>query len=357
MTFKVILVEDVARDRTRLPERIRELGEGQFDVLALPPPANMKLAEVSAEDGDLFLVDYELDTMQPDGSVAPYSGASFAARLREKEPEHAIVLLTRSDLAKWTAVRRMVLTGAAFDDIMYKDSGLESDPDTSRARLVSLARGYRTLRGCKIRCTSTLLALLQTDNHGCELAREALAPSDGWSAFEGAHWIRSVLLRYPGVLYDEAHAAVALGISGESFQLGPMQELVLPAMYRGPFTEEQPRWWKHILLDIANEVCIDADIKLGLREGFRLAVDKRFRFKLEASKDVESGICPADTVCYLLRVPVRVETSLPYHPDARPSVMEKSRISFRAVRDSNDVEETYVEPGSRARIDDIRAAY
>lgn len=353
MTFKAVLVEDA--DRTHLPRRIQELGDGDFEVIALPPPPDLDLTELLDADADLFLVDYELDTKQPDGSVAPYLGMTFAARLREVRPAYPIVLLTRSDLPSWTAAQRTARTGGSFDDIVYKDTGIESDPRATHSTLASLARGYQTLRESSGRTVDALLDLLGTDQGGREAAQEALPPPDGWREFEAAHWIRSVLIHFPGVLYDEAHAATALGISVDSFRQELVQSTLRPAEYQGPFSEEDQRWWRHSLFDIANRLCAATERASGVREGFSLAAVEALGLELTPSEDDETGASPADTVCYLLGVPVRVETSLPYKPDARPPVMEEARISFRAVRESNDVDETYIDVANRAQLDEIRS--
>ena len=353
MTFSLLLIEDV--DRDRLTDLLRELGGGDFEVDALPPPPDLGLEAVIAVGADLFLVDYELDTRQPDDTFAPYRGMTFAARLRETRPAYPIALLTSSDLPAWTAVQRTARVGATFDDILYKDTGLEADPAATHAKLISLARGYQTLRNSVQRSVSSLLELLETDEVGRENALGALPPEDGWKEFEAAHWIRSVLLRYPGVVYDEAHAATALGISLDSFKLAEVQAMLQPAAYQGPFSEEQQRWWRHTLFDIANRLCATTERGPGSRQGFRLAASEELDRELEPSADAETGITPADTVCYVLQIPVRIETSLPYQPDARPAVMEKARISFKAIRERNDVDEMYVEAASRDRVEEIRA--
>lgn len=353
MTLKVVLVDDTDTDRRLLPRRIQDLSSEEIEVFALPPPPDLDVAEVLSADADLFLVDYELDTRQANGSVAPYMGMTFAARLREVRPDYPIVLLTRSNLPAWTAAQRTARAGSSFDDIMYKDTGLDADPLATRAKLVSLARGYQRLRESS---GGSLAALLQSDDAGWAKAEKALPPPDGWREFEAAHWIRSVLLRYPGVLYTTTHAATAVGVSLDDFKQEQVLDLLRDAEYRGPFREEGPYWWRHKLFDIANRLSGTSDSELGLREGFRLAAASLLRCELAASKDVETGNAPADTVCYLLEVPVRIETSLPYHPDSRPPVMESARISFKAVRESNDVQKRYVEAASRIRLDEIRAS-
>lgn len=354
MTIKIVLVDDTDTDREHLPRRIQEFSDGKFEVTPLAPPPNLDLTRLQSVDADLFLVDYELDAEQEDGSLASYRGLTFAARLREAYPDYPIVLLTRSSLPKWTAAQRTVRTGGSFDDIVYKDTGLESDPRTTLAKLTALTHGYRMLRECSKDTVTALLELLGTDETGQGAAQEARPPSDGWKVFEAAHWIRSVLLRYPGVLYDEAHAATALGISVESFRQGAVQNELRPAKYKGPFSEAQQRWWRHSLFDIANRLFAATERASEVRAGFRLAAGEKLGLELAASRDDETGVSPADTVCYLLGVPVRIETSLPYQPDIRPTIMEEARISFRALRESNDVDETYISRANHALLDDIR---
>lgn len=352
MKFTVVLIDD--EDREELPKLIEALGDGDFEVLPVAPPPDLKLADVVDLDADLFLVDYELDTKQPDGSIAEYLGLTLAARLREIRPDHPIALLTRRDLERWANLERIALATATFDDILYKDTGVEDQPEVTHARLVSLASGYQILRKTGERSVSALLGLLKTDEAGQSYALEALPPGDGWREFEAAHWIRSVLLQYPGVLYDEDHAATALGISLESFRHEAVQNMVRHATYHGPFAQDRPRWWRHTLFDIGNRVCADSGRTGALREGFRLGAGETLGLDLAPSADAESGVVPADTVCYLLRIPVRIETSLPYDPDARPRVMENARISFRAVRESNAVEERYLDEIGRSRLEALR---
>lgn len=353
MTIRIVLIED--EDLIDLPARIESIGQGEFDVSPLVPPSDLDLHGILAIDADLFLVDYELDTNQPGQDIVPYRGVTLAASLREQQPETPIALLTRSALPTWLAARRTAQTGAMYDDVLYKDIDLKGDQTAAYSRLVALAKGYATIRASNDRTVPALLQLLDTDDTGRDLALEALPPEDDWEGFEAAHWIRSVLLSYPGVLYDDSHAATALGVSRPALDLEAVHQLLAPALYRGPFHEEGQHWWRHTLFDLANEVCARSHIDVGIREGFRIGVKEQLGLDLSASQDIETGTSPADTVCHLLKIPVRIETSLPYHPDSRPAVMERARVSFKAIRESNDVEEMHIDSGSRNRIEEIRS--
>ena len=351
MTYKVLVIDD--EDRTDLATQLRNLGRDEFEVEALPPPPNLDLERILSQRADVTLVDYELDTRQPDGSLAPYRGLTLAARLREVAPDYPIALLTRSSLPSWSAVKRTAYAIAPVDDVLYKEEDLQGRPDITRAKLLSLARGYRALRHEASRSVTALLQLLATDPTGEQTAREALPPGDSWVEFEAAHWIRSVLLYYPGVLYDEVHAATALGVSAESFKQERFQELFQGARYRGVFSEEFKRWWRHQLFTIGYALCRGAATGTGLRDAFYVAASEIYRLDIARSVDVETGLAPADTVCYLLNIPIRVESSLPYQPDSRPPIMDHARISFKAIRESNDVDVNYIDAASRQCLADI----
>ena len=350
--MRIVLIEDEAREP--LSADIHDLDD--FEVLAFPPPRDMSLFEILDVDADLFLIDYELDTPQPDDSIAHYRGGTLAARVREEKPEFPIVLLTRSSLGTWTTAERTIRAGRTFDDILYKDTHLRCDRDTARAKLVSLVRGYQALRNSKGRTASELLDLLQTNDIGRDKAKQAVPPDDGWEAVEAAHWVRSVLLRYPGVLYDSAFAATALGMSIKSFSQAPVLDLLEPAKYQGIFNEERQCWWRHTLFDLANDVCSPSDRTHDLRDEFRVAAGEELGVALDPSIDEETE-GRADTICHLLCIPTRIETSLPYRPDTRPKVMDEARISFKAVRETNMVDENYLDSQSKALLRGIREVH
>ena len=350
MTLRIVLIED--EDRVQLPAKIEALGD--VDVETLPPPKDLDLSEVLQFDAGLFLIDYELDTMQADGSIVDYRGMTLAARLREKTPEYPIVLLTRPEISAWSLAQRTVRAGGTFDSILYKVQDIEGSPSTTLSRLQSLAHGYAILRDCENRSATSLLNLLETDETGRENALRATPPGNGWAAVETANWIRSVLLRFPGVLYDSRHAATALGISIKSFEEPSSIELLREAEYHGPFASEKSRWWRHSLFDVALQVCGERARGQGLRERFRVVGSEILGFQLEPSQDGQTGIVPADTVCHVLGIPVRIETSLPYRPDARPSVMDEARVSFRAIQETNCVDESYLDTHSRTFLEEIR---
>lgn len=354
ITLRLLLIDDDYD--SDLATEIEDLDVDNFDVTAIAPPADLTLDRDVDEDVDVFLVDYELDTVQPDGSVAPYRGLTFTAHLREQFPSFPIVILTRSDLRSWIDVQRTALAGAPFDAIAYKNRHLRNQREQLRCLIMSLVNGYERLRRSEGRSIDDLVRLLATDDEGRQRAIRALPPEDAWTEFEAAHWIRSVLLGYPGIVYDESHTATVLGLSIESFGIERVRELVRMARYTGPFHEEALHWWRHSLFDCVYRVCSEEGIDPTSADAFRSAANRRLGLSLDGSADIETKIEPADTVCYVLGVPVRVETSLPYFPDSRPLVMDKARVSYKAIRETNEVEEAYLDSDGRERLTTIRSS-
>ena len=355
MSLSVALIDD--EDGVDLASVICRLADEPIDVYPFLPPPTLDLREILEVNADISLVDYELDTSQADGSIAPYRGLTFASRLREMRPDHPIALLTRSGLDAWTTAQRTAFTAPPFDTVLYKEEHLRKDTAGTFRRLDSLAQGYSTLRGqigrsaCSVQ---DLLETLSTDGRAQRLALQALPPEDGWGAFEAADWIRNSLLCFPGILYDDRHAATALGISVKSFWQQPVLDLFRRAKYGGPFAQESRRWWRHVLFDIGLEVCAELEPQADLRETFYVAAHECHGIILERSVDAETGRAPADTVCYLLNTPTRIESSLPYRPDNRAEIMDQARVSFRAIREGNEVDENYIDSGSRQYVQAIR---
>ena len=209
MIIQIVLIED--KDGERLKRAIETFSGGDFEVTTFLPPTDLDRAAAFEAEADLYLVDYELDAVQPDESISNYRGTTLAARLRELKPESPIVLLTSKDLLAWTTERRVAEASNIFDDIVYKDQEFRDDTASVKAKLLSLALNYRELRLCGDRSVPALLDLLKTGEEGKEQALLSTPPDSGWKAVEAARWVRSTLLGYPGVVYDCKYAAVALG--------------------------------------------------------------------------------------------------------------------------------------------------
>lgn len=79
----------------------------------------------------------------------------------------------------------------------------------------------------------------------------------GTSPHRIARWILTVLMRYPGFLYDALETATFLGLTEAAF-LAKARPHFERAQYSGPFaTESNPMWWASALTDVLYELLPD----------------------------------------------------------------------------------------------------
>jgi hypothetical protein len=336
--IEILYIDDQASsDAERLQERLSR-AEGLECNLA-PPPTWDELGSLIESPPDLFLIDYELSLVQPDGKKAAYQGTTLAAEIRDRLPDCPIVLLTRQSILKELSPERKRQLNERMqmcDELMYK-STLDDNLEEIQQLLLSIAEGFCMLSNIKERTWEPLIKTLGADQEEAELLGEAAPPlqKGEWFVTGIAHWIRNVVLGFPGILYDAVYAATRLGISEESFWTSEMQELMRPARYTGVFSRSEARWWKGRLLRIARELTTAGEIRGPVKQSFSKAFHKSYGFELSPAVCVWDHSSDVDWVCHILHEPVKIGNSLRYYPDNRPSVMDDARVSFRAIRESD----------------------
>jgi len=305
-------------------------------------------------------VDYWLSEVQADRPVVTYTGAALTASMRDTWPSTPVVLITRRSIVAGLTEqrRRALLSGTgAYDSVLFKeDLNKGEELDHARQLLVALASGYRALKESPSADWSTLLQLLQAQPEEEESLHEAAPPllEGTWVTAEVSAWVRQVLFRFPGILHDSMHAATTLGISETCFR-ERCCDFFRSARYDGVFHQESPRWWKRRILDLATGLALEESCRGPLAEAFGVAFERRFHTSLEPTICVWDGTPVADYVCAVLNRPVRLEHSLRYYPDRRPPVMDPARVSFRAIRESNEFDERFIDAGGAALIPQIEA--
>ncbi|MFQ5798909.1 MAG: hypothetical protein ACE5H0_09490 [Bacteroidota bacterium] len=334
----VYYVDDEASKAARRYQERLSRAEG-FECKLIPPPELGELGSLVEDCPDLFLIDYELSLVQPDGTKAAYKGSTLAAEIRARHPDCPIVLITRQsilDQLDRTKKRQLTERMQVCDELILKDD-LDNKLDETRQLLISIADGFRTLGGIADKTWGPLVEVLGASREEAELLREAAPPlQEGqWIVTGAAGWIRSVVLEFPGILYDPVNAATRLGISVEAFFDDKVQELMDPAKYAGVFAPNEGRWWKGRLFRIAKELAMEEGVGGPINQAFTEAFCKRFGIELSPAVCVWDHRPVADWVCYILRQPVKIKYSLRYYPDSRPSIMHDTRVSFRAIRESN----------------------
>jgi len=352
-----------AKVRVNFIDDVREDGEGYAKLLArgrrldvhffLPSPELNNIDALTQPPPDLFLVDYEL-IRQQDGEIhADYLGGTLATAIREKLPDYPIVLITRRGLVVWDRDRRIIEASQIFDHVIYK-SDIDEEPAFVRKQLMSIAEGFRNLRKRKRKNWEALLSVLGATEEEGKLLRETAPPPSGWQVFEAARWIRNIVLAYPGILYNPLHAATALGIEKDAFLGRRVQRLVRDAKYTGIFAPSEGRWWRTRLLAAAEEFVRKEGIEGAINHAFAKAFQERYKEELALAKCIYSGETPADWVCYILNEPVKIAYSLVYHPDTRPPVMDDARVSFKAIRESNEVHDELFDAEGARLLKEIR---
>ena len=180
---KIIIhyVDDEVDDETsmggkRYKERLSQTGS--FECKLITPPKLDELGRLVADPPDLFLIDYELSMVQPDGTKAAYQGSTLAAEIRTRLPNCPIVLLTReSILNRLNRQTRRQLTEHVqqCDELILKDM-IDDKLDETRQLLILLANGFRALGGIKRKTWKSLVKILGTDDEEAGFLREAAPP-------------------------------------------------------------------------------------------------------------------------------------------------------------------------------------
>ena len=234
---------------------------------------------------------------------------------------------------------------------------LDEHLEETQFLLLSIARGFRHLHEIKEKTWNSLVRALEATEEEAAILREASPPlQEGqWIVTEAARWIRNVILRFPGILYDPIHAATRLGISVESFLNEKVQELVEPARYTGVFAPLEGRWWKERLFVVAQRLITEMGIDAPLNQAFAEAFSRKYGIDLSPAVCIWDHTPIADWVCYLLRQPVKIKNSLRYYPDSRPSIMEHARVSFRAIRESSEFDEALLDAEGAKLLTQIEA--
>jgi hypothetical protein len=348
----VLYFEDDEGDRTTYARRLTDDG---FRVTALAPPPDLALGIVQEQPWDLFLLDYELMGAQPGGEHANYKGGTLAVALREHLSDHPIVLFTRPGLVSPAERRRLLTALGVFDELVYKGE-VDENPEAARRRLTALADGFARLRNSERTWTAAVALAGATAEEGASL-QEAAPPILGglWRVGDLASWLRHVLIEYPGILYDALYSSAALGITREAFERSEVQEFFAGARYNGAFRDVADRWWRGRLLKQALTIIGEEGIEGPVHQTFGPAFERATGVAVEPAPCIHCGETPADSVCLVLEQPVKTAHSLAYYPDPRPAAMDVARVSFRAIRESNDVDEELIDPNARHLLIQIRS--
>ena len=359
MGIRVVYIDDVDSELRKYKAKFEmdERAKGRFIIIAHNSPKSpADYAQIGEANAELLLVDHDLSIPDASGEVIGISGITLTTELRQKFPEIPIVLFTRKSVFKIQDYASIRETLSSIDEIVYKQDVFKRD-STILEDLFQLAVGFKLLRSSKTKGWNDLLRLIgasKTDSDVLSLCDPPIVPRKSLAVAAVAAWVRDVVLRYPGLLYDAVHSATFLGISEKVFLSEPLRNMFKSAEYSGIFVPHEGRWWKSKLQSIAISIMKRKENELPLRVGFPEAWERVKGTRIERSKCVFSGESPAEWVCYILKQPVMIKYSLSYRPDERPGIMDEARVSFEAIRTSNDFDRRLVDPLGRELISEIR---
>jgi hypothetical protein len=347
---KSLFIDDDQQEAERLAGRMSEF-PGLRCVPMYPPTDELGIRTIVNEAPDILFIDYQLN--RPiEGRLPTFRrGSTLAAVIRAALPVIPIILVSRQEVKESGRLNASRDVKGAFDELVLKSEFVQHT-DAIHELTLSLVHGFRELDDCR-KDWPSLRAVL-----GAKKSEEdslfAADPPKGvllrtsWRVVEVATWIRGILLTYPGVLYDSLHASATLGIAESSFLSAGVQRFFSATMYKGPFVEEGKRWWKSRLLEkgyaLLHRQNMTGQPSSDFGEAWRKAKKSP---RLRPSVCVYSQEQRAESVCYILHKPVMIKHSLPYWPDNRPHVMDEARVSFRAIRESNEFDERLCPPDGR----------
>lgn len=352
--YHIVYYDDTRDEGMEIKSALERAWHG-VDVQVFEPPQDFRKVKDQVANSDLFLVDFDLARAPEDSAPVGYVGTTLVSHLKSLVDDRPVVVMTKHTvLDSLSPVRQAQLRERlACDDLVIKQDVLGKDTMAQVARLRSLTAGYRALQALHRANWMDILEILGVDQESLEAYRvhEASPPLEPNEKAVStiAAWIRNVVMKYPGVLYDDRHAATNLGISLESFQSDAVQQLVQTAKYTGVFAADEfcRYWWKDRLRAIAISILEEAGSRAGVIPGFAEVLRSDYGIDLTPARCIWDGTDGADQVCYLLEKPVKLEHSLAYYADSRPAVMDQPRVSFRAMREHPDFEPELLDPSDR----------
>lgn len=260
--------DDHSNPESNQARLLRLLSRNPVLVLkGIPPTELEQLISQPTVRLDMFLVDYRLNSVPDEhGRRFPFTGTALVGPLRDTFPERPIYLV--SGLISADQAREDT---ELFDRLLVQEQLTEPEGQTL---LICDAQDYRRIREVRDRASvGPLNILLKTPTSNRELIITALPDDlrDGIGEATGrgrkgleltyrlpgairfARWVQRVLLRLPGILYDDLFAATFLGMSLRYFTEKCVRkvertQLKENPLYTGIFADTMPRhWWKSSL--------------------------------------------------------------------------------------------------------------
>ena len=356
--YNVLYFDDEVGRKNTAADRYEEILETtkQLVVELRYPPAD--LSDLPIDIPDAVLIDFDLKAVhiiegaEQKPELVAYYGSTLASEMRMRNPHLPIILITRPGVViteNW--MQQLLERSIDFDAILSKDS-LDTNTEIQIQQIVSIIDGHQHLSEFEGTPWQSVITLMGANDDEANDLREASPPIEGkgWSVPTVSRWIREVILKYPGIVYDALHASVRLGVSLDSFRNQLAEQYFREAEYTGIFASPQKYWWRDRILSIAQNLIQKHNVRGPILTAFVEAFRLETGIALEPSICISDGTPVADWVCYILKEPVKSENSIPYYPDERPLVMDQARVSRKAILESDSFDENLVDAESQELV-------
>jgi len=194
------------------------------------------------------------------------TGSTVAELIREKLPDCPMVCVSAVDIVHEISHAQRDL----YDDV-FSFAKLQKHYETLKAIAVS----YKYMRLNKPGDQTDLINLLKSPASEKDRLLTILPKhlkenfSDKSLLQRISKWVRSVLLKTPGFLYDELWVSTLIGIKPSSFK--KVSSIFKGAIYKGIFSDpSNSRWWAAKVKEILYEKVKDKKYRRPWELGYRL---------------------------------------------------------------------------------------
>ncbi len=217
---------------------------------------------LEGEPPDLILMDHKLENVK---FPLIETGSSAAEILREKWPTYPIICITAVGPANISSHRRNI-----YEEVLDSSSISQHYPT-----LVSIAESFTRLRAQREWSVDQILDLLQVPEVDTPRLTTILPGSlktnflDESLPLSISKWVRGILMKRPGFLYDKLWAATLIGLTVDGFD--KVSKYFEDAKYKGIFSStDQERWWQSRLRMTLSSIVEDAELIYPWKQGREL---------------------------------------------------------------------------------------
>lgn len=202
---------------------------------------------------DGLILDWRLDKIpNSEGKRAMFRAGALAQEIRSRATEGKYKDLPIVLWSTYDNLKRSYYADDTSHDLFdckhHKDEVVDR-PDIVRNELLSLAKGYQTIRESQCAFDNMLALEEEAYNDLDPRFTQHFLPHEQSPAHEYARFILKEAILRPGLLISEALLAARLGVDKENSSdwQALLQKLPSNAEYKGVFHEAWPRWWSYVV--------------------------------------------------------------------------------------------------------------